>query len=960
MPLPAGFRANPFVYMANASLAELPFCPSSVEDEVQNYLMRLSTAVSKDVFLADNHVQALVFGEWGHGKSQVVYRTAHMLKEKHPGVLCLRIVPENLTPSGILKAALAEVARLGLDATPVRSALEKVANFKSSDLRAIPDVTKALLALTQRCDGRRFLHAVLLFDEAQTMGTDFQRFLQELVREFRDASVSLHTMQCHSLASLDEARRVANSLKQWLDTAAQLHLPSVQPDDADEFFRVRLRKFTDDDTLAETFIPDGVAKTICYAAGGNPRRMIQFADLAASQWSPGQETARLTGRHVVASFGGAPGADAHYRLFREDRFREVCQLAPQEHAGQRGVMLAAFLEDNIDRLYGETAKLTPGEMAQWIGRRFPSENATQFIARVSASVADINLLKDEKDDFQNTVYGLSPTFRGYLSNSFASAGSGERIDKQFRLMFRAKESQNVIVMGLFNVLRQGAMMIGEEQVLLGEDTGMIGMVADMPMPDDKFVHAKVLITAFCNVTPTQAVYTAIGEGLRSGRWDRAMVLYHNEHASWGGELEVQSRRGATVEVINDTVWQPWMKNLGPAEETLATKAVRLFATIWEPDGGDADELLCHVREAVRDRQLTKAQVCYVPTGDEYSLLSSNAWKRGEALTKQELEQAGVDPRTLPRTLAALRDTFIDSPSRGRFSRKPPRQWPLYQAVEEALKEHKQLTVSVLAEHLKRRRVRISRTENVEQMLLWICQTLCDEQRARRSPDEGVPAFAFVDLRASLRTASKESKDQLTKLKEATQLLAKVSRRECEAFTQKEKAFTADLAALNRRADDGQTITGLRALRADIEKCLQDVEKKRAELLEKARARREQHERECKRIDELRATLPPNWQSLLCPQSFVDDLSQLHADVDAVLEALLDEPQAARKSRPEDLLDVLDGDSMKLARACTAALHALQGERQTKEPLDELMNAVARHYSNKSSFSEIVVHAQGGS
>src|SRR5262245_53735988 len=90
-----------FDHMARLTRPDLKFTPPETETQVERYLSKLLERTAETAFDPHPGVNALVFGEWGHGKSQVLYRTAHALVGR-PHAVALRIVPERLSAEGLL------------------------------------------------------------------------------------------------------------------------------------------------------------------------------------------------------------------------------------------------------------------------------------------------------------------------------------------------------------------------------------------------------------------------------------------------------------------------------------------------------------------------------------------------------------------------------------------------------------------------------------------------------------------------------------------------------------------------------------------------------------------------------------------------------------------------------------------------------------------------------------------
>src|SRR5689334_4859987 len=105
------FHTSPFDFMASPKQAASSFSPQDTERVVVGYLEALDQAASRQSFNPTGGVNVLVFGEWGHGKSQVMYRTAEHLAKHHPQMLTVRIIAPRLAPRDILEAVQFDLNR---------------------------------------------------------------------------------------------------------------------------------------------------------------------------------------------------------------------------------------------------------------------------------------------------------------------------------------------------------------------------------------------------------------------------------------------------------------------------------------------------------------------------------------------------------------------------------------------------------------------------------------------------------------------------------------------------------------------------------------------------------------------------------------------------------------------------------------------------------------------------------
>lgn len=261
---------NTFYHVANPELAAMRLVPEESEQQVMELIDAFQTGLNV-AYAPNAGVHGLIFGEWGHGKSQVLYRVAAALASDHDRCACLTIVPEDLSPRGILTAAAISAAKHNLNATVLRDAAHSVTD---TDPASPQSTQRAARTLSDWAVSVGKFHTAFLFDEAQTIGgANFQLLLQETRTAFQSARHVLHTLQCHSLVTLDRARQLASDLT-WLRGPQVKHIYLGSLDDDQAFSLLCSRVETADPALAETFISSGIARTVCRLAGGNPRKIF--------------------------------------------------------------------------------------------------------------------------------------------------------------------------------------------------------------------------------------------------------------------------------------------------------------------------------------------------------------------------------------------------------------------------------------------------------------------------------------------------------------------------------------------------------------------------------------------------------------------------------------------------------------------------------------------------------------
>ncbi len=216
--------ADVFHHMANPALAGMALVPDSSEQQVEKLLANFDQKLAMP-FAPGSGAHGLVFGEWGHGKSQVLYRVAQFMTAYTDRCVTLALVPESLTPNGMLVAAADAARKLQYGDTPLRIAAGRVSELGIGDAIHLAATTLADWAANT---GKP--HTTLLVDEAQTLGgaEAYQTQLQELRTAFDERQIVLHTLQCHSMVSLDRARQLGEALS-WLQGPNVCHVYPRRP-----------------------------------------------------------------------------------------------------------------------------------------------------------------------------------------------------------------------------------------------------------------------------------------------------------------------------------------------------------------------------------------------------------------------------------------------------------------------------------------------------------------------------------------------------------------------------------------------------------------------------------------------------------------------------------------------------------------------------------------------------------
>ena len=228
---------DPFYYMGDEAGGDRPLVPAAAEMQVLEFISAFENEIAKP-FSPTIGIHGLVFGEWGHGKTQVLYRLRRRLAGHPSNVLPLVVVPEALSPWHLLQAAAFEAETRGFQFQPLAEAAGELKGVDPQESRVALPAAEAFAAFAAAV-GRP--HMALLFDEAQTLsGVSFQDVLRNLQIAFQHKRIGLHTVQCHSLVTLDRALQLVQELD-WLSGPAlrKIHLPSLRDEQAHDLFRSR-------------------------------------------------------------------------------------------------------------------------------------------------------------------------------------------------------------------------------------------------------------------------------------------------------------------------------------------------------------------------------------------------------------------------------------------------------------------------------------------------------------------------------------------------------------------------------------------------------------------------------------------------------------------------------------------------------------------------------------------------
>jgi uncharacterized protein YdcH (DUF465 family) len=944
--------------MASPQQAASELSPAETEHMVLDYFGKLDRAVSEESFDPGGGVNALVFGEWGHGKSQVMYRTADHLMRNHPRVLTVRIIAARLAPRDILEAALFDLSRqpdTKAEAEVLRRSMEELGDLADNDPHARQITARALASMaseTQR------LHTALLFDEAaQTSGIDFQEFLRELERAFSFARSILHTMQCHSLATLDRARQVANDLGDWARSAEQIHLPSIQQEHAYAFFHKRLSARTHDQQLAERLIPPGIAKTLCAAAGGNPRRMLQYASRIWEVCHKNCER-QFTGRRVLEVFSSEAGVIVGTSLFMEARFRRILDLLPQEW-GPFGQKVRPFLERNIDKLLGESKSMSPTELTAEFGNASMGE-----LQKITNEVGGIPLFETKTDEFEGTTYVLTHAFRSDLCGTFGSTGGLDLKQIQIRLLLKPREEQNSIASGLAFVLQhRGYTQVAPRIVRLGEfpaeahshqQTPIRGFTMQVQIPDTS-IDVPVLVTGLCGVAPPRAMIERIARGLVDREWSFAYILYANEELSWDDWLHGDEAKELPPELQEKA---SEIRTLNPSEKLVSPSAVEqahplsVVAAIFfahligagqqysenKPLSEEMAPIIDGTVEAMNEARPQLRDVDYLPSELERKVLDHSCWEQASArdgLTLKQLSEA-TQERLTSANLANLLGGYLEK-RRGLYVRNKSADFPIFEVARDILKARHRCSMDVLTEAVRSAALFVGGGDRLRSNVEWIVEKLKTAGMARRDLVE----VQFVDIVKALKEKDQKYKSLLT---ECTKRLTPIENYE----SSRAEPLQQTLEGIKKRKTLGVSqsarIEQFDELLLDLEQLSVHITEEERAIASEKKKYVEHFARELAELKRLRDALAPEWRNRAFTEEDYLDADKLVEVFQKELETSVGTNQRSIIKREritlQNRLDTLRARALGRAAAAPEDPYAQIVNRVlSKQPFDRLVITV---------------------
>jgi hypothetical protein len=742
---------DPFYYMGDESGATRPMVPAASENQVKQLLEVFENQISMP-FAPTIGAHALVFGEWGHGKTQVLYRLRKVLNQHGDQCTTLMVIPEQLTPRFLVQAAAFEAETQGLPAQALHDAAHLLVEIDSQETRATDLAANAFVEFAVAA-GRP--HTVLLFDEAQTIeGVSFQTFLKILQRDFRERSIVLHTLQCHSLVSLDRALELARDLD-WLQgpTVRKLILPAIREDEACELFRSRLESIA---PARIDFIGDGVARTICNLTGGNPREMLK---LAGALWTHAKGHDHATGDDLIQICerweSGSDGA----ALFMRAHLKRLTDLLPQVWQAPLGGKMATYLDRNIGHLFGENVKINVSSLADELG-----VNVALLETNLRRRVDNRKLL-DETEDEIGTVFGLSVECRRYLSASPNHGGDFDEKQAQFDALMAPTLLQRV----LSDALR--LLELGEigPPIKLGEypDGLMIrGYELTYKVPDTNY-QGKVLLASMPGVRWPISVGAELVKGLQECRWARVIILdlvvkhswdeWQSECASAGINLPTNDAARDIVRIeLND-----WGDILPAPRESADLPGVRAAIFCGALLGAEHSrvnrisqsqtqkEARTGIIERVRERLPSAERYYYLPSDEERAWLDLPFWATGPVDLATLREQLSK-PQFTSSQLRDLIPQYLEATSKKRWGRIPASLTPFAKVTIGVLQKQQDIERSKLLDII-RAKIVMPHPERLQRCLDWLLLKLQEERLVTLE----LTNVRFLDLSREARVRQRE-------------------------------------------------------------------------------------------------------------------------------------------------------------------------------------------------------------
>ena len=827
--------------MATARHANIELQPPRVEEQVTDYFRKLTEKLSVSEFTQDGSLQCIVFAEWGHGKSQTLYRTKEYIRRQHPN--CPVITAVSANPTAILRAVIEQFPPTEHD---IKSNLQKV---KESIIRLDGDeqkMHKVATALAQTVDTTNHPHLVILFDEVQTISPKvFQHFLETLRDEFRGLQRCVHTMQCHSLSSIDGAQTIRKNLGEWLARAHAIQLPSLSPDDAHRFFTQRIADYGGDPE--PDFVSLGISKTLCEMAGGNPRMMLILAQNILLRIGANGDPHKFTPEIVLETLKRQNGAVPNTPLVKTHEYQAIIDLLPQEWP-QIGGRLAEWLKLNFAKLF--------------VGRRTydnsdlcgpPLNLDSQQLGTLQKRIYDTSLFRVETDeDLGTTEYQLSDQFRELISNAFGSSGGSLREKElQFNLVIQPQNYQRELTQGIRTILQAAKIDPRPSRCSMGEDDEterpFQGSVVNTHLRHDSskeaFSHlfAPVLVTTLFGVKPSNSFCKVLREGLKNGKWLKAIIYFHHPDTTWdqwintteGHELLGDFRD--KIAVLDNTHWGSFVQPPPTQNQDTPTegiKALQFFAAVGTAVEMDPQSMNDHQRQLVQkmkvlfnERTVHLSEITYLPNELERTLIASNHWECQDSFTLADINTSTGGQWDRNR-LYPLVYEYIGF-ERNKWKRRNWKSSKLYGATLKALKKSKSdfMTAQVISVRCAEDcTILPSQRTRMDTCVGWILDLMRVQglvQEELRIPEN---VYRYVDLEGKLRTQKKDLTKRFKDLFQSSKVASNFNNDISKAIIEKANKIKEKLDRRISQESLARREEFLNDLSADVDEWADDLKK----------------------------------------------------------------------------------------------------------------------------------------
>lgn len=841
--------ADVFHHMANPALAGLALVPEKSEQQVAGLVSNFEQKISLP-FAPNVGAHGLVFGEWGHGKSQVLYRVARALASHADRCLAVVLVPENLAPEGMLEAAAAAARKLRRDDTSIRNAIERVRQIGSG-----PDAIREVATVLSDWASQTGLpHAALLFDEAQTLdgAKAYQSQLQELRNAFDTRQVVLHTLQCHSMVSLDRARELGQALS-WLQgpNVSQVFLSSLDEEQTTDLLRARVVAVLDNNRAADEFFASGWTKALCRLVGGNPRKVLLLAQRIAGAMEQRGATAP-TGEDVVAAATLEAGPKPGSHLFDPDRLRRICELLPQVWPQALGKEMAGQLQTHIGAWFGEAKALDIAAVAARMGKSVADLN--QVIRRPVAGQELFEVRTDPIIDLTTIV--LSFSFWDYLSAPFEASGGIDEKQAQYRLLLTPGMMQREVADAL-------SMPIAQARNWNAFDTAAVPTPLPLSTDSDQlplrgyraqvragdapdFMHVLVAPMLGKKQWPENAK-RSVEKRLADQSEMRAVLLdfiVEEEEESaepWPDQPKEKSR-------IVRIDYRQWARIDGvsqePEEQSLSVRAARLCAAILghaaalargiEPSDSQKNAV-GQILQLV-DEALPKAgEIVYLPDSAQRQILELPTWHDGARLSLKQIGSGVTTARLTPLVPHYL------AKDGARWHRQPVLNSPLGKLMREMLRRARAPIDDDGFAEAAQKELLIAQRAELRACVAWLADALVEAGEASRE----LHGLVFENVDAKIKGLQKDVAAHRRRVKEELQSLMNIRRdrwlllrNKLDHIAEPKHTGRAQLDALESVKNDlshleQEIATAKHEETKEVDKLIEDASQRAAELNQRA-------------------------------------------------------------------------------------------------------------------------------